>query len=101
LEELANLDTSLVILISVVWLVQVALMLWALIDIVRRPSETIRGAMKWPWILLVLFVNLIGPVIYLAVGRITPAVPDEPHSALERDKTQHAVDALYGDDSEQ
>ena len=101
MDELASLDTSVLILVAVVWLVQVALMLWALIDIVRRPSEEIRGAMKWPWVLVVLFLNLVGPIIYLAVGRIVPSVPDSHGPALERDKTQRAVDALYGDDDKQ
>lgn len=97
MDELANLDSTTVILIVGIWLAQVGLMLWALIDLVRRPSDQIRGAMKWPWVLLVLFLNLVGPVIYLTVGRVAPQAADANQPAVESDKTQKAVDALYGD----
>ena len=47
-------------------LLQIALMVVALLDLVRR--ERTRGP-KWAWALVILFVNLIGPVVYLLFGR--------------------------------
>ena len=47
-------------------LLQIALMVVALVDLVRR--ERTRGP-KWAWALVILFVNLIGPVVYLFFGR--------------------------------
>lgn len=47
-------------------LVQLGLMLFAMIDLVRR--ERTRGP-KWVWALVILFVNMIGPIIYFIVGR--------------------------------
>jgi hypothetical protein len=47
-------------------LLQIALMVVALVDLVRR--ERTRGP-KWAWALVILFVNLIGPVVYLLFGR--------------------------------
>jgi hypothetical protein len=38
-----------------------------LIDLRRRPADQIRGS-KWLWTPLA-FVNLVGPVLYFAVGR--------------------------------
>jgi len=38
----------------------------ALMDVARR--EKTRGP-KWMWVLVILFVNLIGPVAYLIFGR--------------------------------
>jgi hypothetical protein len=42
------------------------LIIFALTDLVRR--EQTRGP-KWVWVLVILFVNLIGPIIYLLLGR--------------------------------
>lgn len=38
----------------------------ALIDLAKRPST--RGP-KWAWALVIIFVNMIGPIIYFVVGR--------------------------------
>ena len=47
-------------------LLQLALMVVALIDLARR--ERTRGP-KWLWVLIILFVNLIGPIVYFVFGR--------------------------------
>jgi len=47
-------------------LIQVILMVFALLDIVRR--ERLRGP-RWVWVLVVVFVNIIGPIVYFALGR--------------------------------
>jgi hypothetical protein len=47
-------------------LLQIALMVVALVDLVRR--ERTRGP-KWVWVLVIVLVNLIGPVVYLLFGR--------------------------------
>ncbi len=100
MEELAGLDTSVLVIVMILWLIQVSLLLWALIDLLRRPSEEIRGGMKWPWLLVALFLNLVGPVIYLLVGRIPPPAPEAQAPAIDADTTQRAVDTLYGEPTE-
>lgn len=53
--------------ISIVGLVQVALLAAALIDIRRRPAEQIKGSKKlWT---LVAFINFAGPIAYFVFGR--------------------------------
>jgi uncharacterized membrane protein YhaH (DUF805 family) len=49
-----------------IFLIQVTLMVFALVDLVRR--EHTKGP-KWMWALIVIFINIIGPVVYLFVGR--------------------------------
>jgi hypothetical protein len=49
-----------------VLMIQLALMIFGLVDLVRR--EKTRGP-KWVWALVILFVNLIGPIVYFTVGR--------------------------------
>ena len=53
--------------ISLVGLVQVALLGAALVDIRRRPAEQIKGSKKlWT---LVAFINFVGPIAYFVFGR--------------------------------
>ena len=47
-------------------ILQLGLVIFALIDVARR--EKTRGP-KWVWVLVILFVNLIGPIVYLIFGR--------------------------------
>ncbi len=47
-------------------LLQLGLMVFALVDLIRR--ERTKGP-KWVWALVIIFVNLIGSVVYLVVGR--------------------------------
>ena len=48
-------------------LLQIGLMIWALIDIIKR--EHVTGGNKVVWILVVVLLNLIGPIIYFIFGR--------------------------------
>ncbi len=45
---------------------QLGLMIFALVDLVRR--EKTKGP-KWLWALIIVFVNLIGPILYFVIGR--------------------------------
>jgi len=47
-------------------LLQLALMAIALIDLVRR--ERTRGP-KWLWAIIIVLGELIGPILYLLIGR--------------------------------
>lgn len=78
--------------------VQLAVQLYALADLVRRPR--VRGDRKWLWALLIVVGNLLGAIIYLAIGRPTEGV-DFPAggsaaSTAGGEAARRAVDALYG-----
>lgn len=47
-------------------LLQWGLLLAALIDLVRR--ERTRGP-KWAWALVIVLVNIVGPIVYFLFGR--------------------------------
>jgi hypothetical protein len=49
--------------------VQVALIVIALRDL-ARPERRVRGGDKRVWALVIIFGEILGPLIYLAVGRI-------------------------------
>jgi len=62
---LENLVPYLPLLIPL-FVIQLGLMITALIDLSKQ--NVTRGP-KWMWVLIILFVNLIGPIIYFVVGR--------------------------------
>ncbi len=48
-------------------LLQLVLMVVALVDLVRR--EKTRGP-KWLWAIIIVLGELLGPILYLIIGRI-------------------------------
>ncbi len=48
------------------FLIQLGLMIFAIIDLIKRAKT--RGP-KWVWALVILFVNFIGPILYFVIGR--------------------------------
>ena len=74
-----RMSPALVALLVVLAVVELGLLAWALIDLYRRPSAEINGGSKIPWLILCLLLQIIGPVLYLAIGRERPApVPPIP-----------------------
>ncbi|MBN8883539.1 phospholipase D-like protein [Salana multivorans] len=57
--------------IVVLGAVQVSLTAWAAYDLWHRPAEQVKGGHKLPWALS-LAVNWVGPITYLAAGRVKP-----------------------------
>ncbi len=58
---------QLIMLLIPVIAIQLVLMIVALIDLERR--QTVRGGNKIVWALLIVFINIIGPIVYFLVGR--------------------------------
>lgn len=46
-----------------------ALWLWTLVDAIRTPDEAFRAGSQLVWVLVIVFAQLIGSIVYLAVGR--------------------------------
>ncbi len=55
-------------LLAPIVVIQLGLMIAALFDL-ERPERTVRGDSKLAWALIIVVVNLIGPILYFAVGR--------------------------------
>ncbi|OIU71359.1 PLD nuclease N-terminal domain-containing protein [Rossellomorea aquimaris] len=53
-------------LIAPLIILQLILMVSAVIDLIRIKHT---NGPKWIWLLVVLFINLIGPIIYFIFGR--------------------------------
>lgn len=61
-------DTQIVLLILPVLLIQLGLIVLALRDLLR-PERQVRGESKLMWGLIIVLINLIGPILYFAIGR--------------------------------
>ncbi|KAA0546301.1 PLDc_N domain-containing protein [Bacillus sp. BGMRC 2118] len=52
--------------IAPILVLQLILMITALVSCIR---EEITNGPRWMWILVIIFINLIGPVLYFVIGR--------------------------------
>lgn len=77
-------------------LVQLSVEVWAIVDLVRRPVEQVVGGRKWLWAVLILFVNLVGAIVYFAAGRKPAPVVEQAPAAPASERASGAVDRLYG-----
>ena len=79
----------------VIGVIELALAVFCIVDIVRRPA--VLGDRKWVWIVIVALFNLVGAIIYLAVGRVQPP-PIETHAVpgAAAGRVAAAADILYG-----
>ena len=59
---------QIVALLLPIILIQVGLMVVALIDL-EREERRVRGGNKIVWALVIVFLNVIGPILYLTAGR--------------------------------
>jgi hypothetical protein len=60
-----SLSNMLPILIPI-FIIQLILLIVALVDLIR--IEKTNGP-KWLWVVIILFINIIGPILYFVVGR--------------------------------
>jgi hypothetical protein len=49
-------------------LIQLGLIVAALYDL-EKEERRVRGGSKLVWILIIVFINIIGPIVYFTVGR--------------------------------
>jgi ABC-2 type transport system ATP-binding protein len=63
-----ELDPSVLALLLPLVALQMGLLIWALLDLVR-PERRVRGGSKAVWALVIALVSLIGPLVYFLAGR--------------------------------
>lgn len=56
-------------LLAPIIVIQVALQIYALIDLIRRPAEEIRGP-KILWGIVIVAFQLLGVIVYFVFGRL-------------------------------
>ena len=61
-------DSQLLLLLTPIIVIQIGLIIYSLRDLLR-PERTVRGDSKLIWGLLICVISLLGPILYLTVGR--------------------------------
>ena len=49
--------------------VPLILAIYALVDLVQTPDDDVQGLPKLIWVLLIIFIGIVGPVAWLLAGR--------------------------------
>ena len=60
-------DTQIVLLLIPLAVIELALAIVAVVDAARR--KVLRFLPRWGWIAVIVFVGIVGPVVYLILGR--------------------------------
>lgn len=47
-------------------LIELGLIVFAMVQLIKGD---VRYLPKWGWVLIILFINIIGPIVFLAIGR--------------------------------
>lgn len=48
--------------------IQLGLLLFSLVDLIKR--DKVKGGNKVVWALVIIFINIIGPIVYLIFGKV-------------------------------
>ena len=59
-------ESKLVLMLLPVLLLQLARMTFALVDLIKSPFT---NGPKWMWAVIIVVVNIIGPILYFVIGR--------------------------------
>ncbi|MTD31033.1 PLD nuclease N-terminal domain-containing protein [Planomicrobium sp. YIM 101495] len=59
-------DTTVVLALLPVILIQLVLMIFALVDLIKNPKP---NGPKWLWGVIIVVINIIGPILYFVIGR--------------------------------
>jgi len=61
-------DTTLLLVLVPLLLLQLGLLIWGLYDL-TRPERKVQGDSRLPWAIVIVFISIIGPVVYFLFGR--------------------------------
>ena len=59
---------QIIALVAPIVVIQLGLMIAALIDL-ERDERRVRGGSKLVWALVIVFINVVGPILYFVAGR--------------------------------
>lgn len=59
-------QTILLLALLPIFVIQLGLMIFALTDLIKNPKP---NGPKWMWGIVIVVINIIGPILYLVIGR--------------------------------
>lgn len=98
LSSLTAVPIGAVVVIAALGVLELALDVVALVILIRTPHERVTMH-KWGWALIIVFINLIGSILFLAIGRrqVVTAAPVSPTPETDaRPSASSIADSLYG-----
>ena len=95
--SLAAIPSWILVILGVLAVAEITLDVVALVDLFRRPVSRVALGNKWVWVVIIILINLVGAILYLAIGR-KPAPITEPSAptTTRRGNPESVADALYG-----
>ena len=104
LDQILDLPTGVLVLLGVVLVIELALLVVGVVAWVRTPEGQMPKPNKWVWLVLILFVQILGPITFLLVRRSEAryaaaaaqpeALPGARHAAARA--ADDTADLLYG-----
>lgn len=95
---LSSLPSGVLAILAVLALAEVTLDVMALVSLARRPRSSVAFGNRWLWVAIIVLVNPVGGILYLAVGRKqVTLIEDLPGSASSGQSVRSIADALYGE----
>ncbi len=61
--------TSILPLLIPLFLLEIGLLVWALIDVIKRKDNQVTFGNRIIWMLVIVLFSVIGPIIYFIFGR--------------------------------
>jgi hypothetical protein len=99
--SLMSLPVGLLVALGVLAVVEITLDVVALVDLYRRPAARVVFGNKWIWVAIIILVNIVGAILYLAIGRKPAAATGPADTASARAATpapaaESIANSLYG-----
>ncbi len=64
------------LLFGLIWLAGLAFWIWALIDCIQVPDDAMyQSGSKLVWVLVIVFLTLVGAILYVVIGRPRSTAP--------------------------
>ncbi len=96
LASLAAMPPALLAALAVLAVLQIVLDVVALVDLYRRPTSQVATGNKWIWVAVIVLVNLLGAILYFAIGRRPPPAAEPERAPGQSARVEKIVDSLYG-----
>ena len=96
---LDTMPTPVLVALGLILIAEWALIIYALVKLVRTPAERITlGGRKWLWALIIVVLNSValGAILFLVMGRKPEAAVAPAPNMPAGDRAAAAADALYG-----
>jgi hypothetical protein len=93
--QVVQLSGAALLVIALLAALELGLDVVALVHLYRTPTAQVVGGNKWVWVAVIILVNLLGAILYLAIGHRPPPAPEIP-AGRSATSASDAMDSLYG-----